>query len=285
MSLVRGRRWLVLVCVTVTIGWSEVAAAQTLTVAWDRSPDPSVVGYIVYAGTESGQYTASFNVGAATSFTYGVTPDRQYFFAVASYAAGMAVGPLSAEVASSAPADVLLSDPGDQWSIVGSHIELQLFGIDSFGGTVMFSAVGLPPGLEVDSSTGRVSGTPTTTGTYVVTAAASDGVSITSRTFTWTIAPAPVDLTPPVVTITLPSISDRVLTEARFITAAGVAADANGIVSVSWTNSRGGSGTATGTDVWLAGVMLQSGRNDVTITAIDPSGNRGTATFSIYQQH
>ena len=285
MSLVPGRRWLVLVCVTVTIGWSEIAAAQTLTVAWDRSPDPSVVGYIVYTGTESGLYTASFNVGEATSFAYGVAPNQQYFFAVASYAAGMVVGPVSSEVAGAVPADVLLSDPGDQWSTVGSPTELQLFGIDSFGGTVMFSAVGLPPGLEVNSSTGRVSGTPTTTGTYVVTSTASDGMSITSRTFTWTIAPAPTDVTPPVVTITLPSMSDRVLTEARFLTAAGMAADENGIVSVSWTNSRGGSGTATGTDVWLAGVMLLSGRNDVTITAIDPSGNRGTETFSIYQQH
>ena len=89
---------------------------------------------------------------------------------------------------------------------------------------------------------------------------------------------------PPVITITLPAISDRIRAEDRYIAIGGVAADDNRIVSVTWTNSRGGSGAATGTDVWLAGVVLHAGRNDITIAAIDQSGNRGVATVSIHRQ-
>lgn len=286
MSLMPGRRWLayVFVGLAVTIGGAEQAAAQTLTLMWDPSPDPTVVGYIVYAGTRSGQYSASFNVGAATSFTYGVVPEQQYFFAVASYAAGMIVGPVSREAAGSARTPAVLSNPVNQSATVGTFTRLQLFQSSSFAGTVAFSAAGLPPGLSVNSSTGLVSGTPTTAGTYVVVATASDAVSTVTQTFTWTILAAPKDDTPPVVTITLPLSRERALASPHSIAVGGVAADDDGIAAVTWTNSRGGSGTATGTDVWLAGVVLHEGRNNITITAIDQSGNRGTATFSIYRQ-
>ena len=286
MSLVPGRRWLVFafVCLAVTIGSAEQVAGQTLTLRWDPSPDPAVAGYIVYAGNQSRQYTATFNVGKATSFTYGVVPDRQYFFAVAAYVAGMTVGPVSEEVVGSARTATLLSDLGDQSATVGSPIELQLVGMDTNGRAVTFSTSGLPPGLGLNSSSGRVSGTPTTAGNYKVSATASDGISTATQTFTWTIVPAPIDHTRPVVTITLPAITARVLAEEHAIAVGGVAADDNRIVSVTWKNSRGGSGAATGTDVWLAGVVLHAGRNDITITAIDQSGNRGVATVSIHRQ-
>jgi len=238
----------------------------------------------VYAGVQSGSYAQSFNVGAATSFTYGVVPDRQYFFAVASYAEGLIIGPLSAEVAGSAPATALLSSPGDQVAIVGSATELQLYGMDSSGGMVTFSAAGLPPGLYIDSSTGLVWGTPTTAGSYVVTVTATDGESTASQTITWTIVSAANDATPPVVTITLPSIADQAMVGDRFASIGGVATDDSGIVAVTWSNDRGGSGVATGTDVWLAGVPLYAGRNDITITAVDAAGNRGSASLSIHRQ-
>src|SRR5687768_1653613 len=121
MSLVPGRRWVILAFLCLmTIGWAEQSVAQTLTLKWDPSPDPTVAGYIVYAGTQSGNYTSSFNVGPETSFTYRVLPEQQYFFAVASYAAGLTVGPVSAEVTGAAHAVALLSDPGDQVGTVGS---------------------------------------------------------------------------------------------------------------------------------------------------------------------
>ena len=74
------------------------AYAGSITVAWDPSPDPSVVGYRVYVGTTSGSYTESFDAGNATTFTYNGVDGRTYYFAVAAYTAGPVIGPRSAEV-------------------------------------------------------------------------------------------------------------------------------------------------------------------------------------------
>jgi hypothetical protein len=261
--------------------WTAPASAQSVTVAWDPSPDPSVVGYIVYAGTQSGEYTAEFNVGAAISFVYGVAPETPYFFAVASYDEGLLVGSISDEVVGIAQASVLLSRPGDQWTTVGNPAELQLFGMDSSGNAVTYDATNLPPGIAIDSSSGLVYGTPDTMGTYQVTVTASNGVATATQTFTWTIMTSGVDTTPPVVTITMPA--DRVLTGDSAYLVGGVATDDGSIVEVTWANSRGGSGTASGTDTWIAAIPLHIGRNDITITAVDEGGNYGTSMVSIRQ--
>ena len=46
------------------------ANAAPVTIAWDPSPDATVIGYQVYVGTSSGSYAETFDVGLATSFTY-----------------------------------------------------------------------------------------------------------------------------------------------------------------------------------------------------------------------
>jgi hypothetical protein len=77
------------------------AHAAAVTIAWDGSSDPTVVGYRVYVGTTPGFYTETFDVGKATSFSYEAIEQRTYYFAVAAYAAGPRIGPLSAEVSTS----------------------------------------------------------------------------------------------------------------------------------------------------------------------------------------
>jgi hypothetical protein len=61
----------------------------TVTLAWDASPSPEVVGYRVYFGAGSQQYTNSVTVGlvgqaAITNLTKGTT----YYFAATAYDAG-----------------------------------------------------------------------------------------------------------------------------------------------------------------------------------------------------
>jgi hypothetical protein len=60
------------------------------------------------------------------------------------------------------------------------------------GGTApyTYSATGLPPGLTMKASTGKISGKPTTTGTYTVQVTNTDstGASVTSAAFTWTVS-------------------------------------------------------------------------------------------------
>jgi Putative Ig domain len=52
-----------------------------------------------------------------------------------------------------------------------------------------FSATGLPPGLTLDSSTGEISGAPTTAGSYVVAIAAANGAGMGAAALTIVIAP------------------------------------------------------------------------------------------------
>jgi hypothetical protein len=80
-----------------------------------------------------------------------------------------------------------LAAPGNQTGQTGVTTSLQLVGSDANGDTLTYGASGLPPGLAMTAGTGRIAGTPTTTGSYTVTATVSDGSLSASRTFTWTI--------------------------------------------------------------------------------------------------
>lgn len=62
----------------------------------------------------------------------------------------------------------------------------------------------------------------------------------------------------------------------------GAALDSDGISSVAWSNSRGGSGTATGTTSWSqSNLTLYQGLNVVTLTVTDNDSNETVYTVSI----
>ncbi|PYM95004.1 MAG: hypothetical protein DME04_05955 [Candidatus Rokuibacteriota bacterium] len=94
--------------------------------------------------------------------------------------------------------------------------------------------------------------------------------------------PPPVDTTAPTATITAPTSSATYTTSTTPLTLGGTASDNLAVTQVTWTNSRGGSGMATGTTSWTAGgIVLQSGSNVLTVTARDAAGNTGTATLTV----
>jgi len=61
-------------------------AAPSITLAWDPSPDPAVVGYKVYWGVASRNYTNSLSAGSATTLTVSnLVIGTPYYFAATAY--------------------------------------------------------------------------------------------------------------------------------------------------------------------------------------------------------
>ncbi len=84
---------------------------------------------------------------------------------------------------------VTVGNPGNQTATVGTAASLQVGATDSASGqTLTYSATGLPAGLSINSSTGLISGTPTTAGTSSVTVTATDTTGAHgTASFTWTV--------------------------------------------------------------------------------------------------
>jgi hypothetical protein len=92
----------------------------------------------------------------------------------------------------------------------------------------------------------------------------------------------PSDTTPPTVAITTPTTGPTYAAISSPLTIGGVASDNVGVAQVTWSNDRGGSGTASGTTSWsVNGIVLQSGTNVLTVTAKDAANNARTATLTV----
>jgi Zn-dependent metalloprotease len=87
---------------------------------------------------------------------------------------------------------VTVNNPGAQSGVVGTAKSLQMTATDSQAGqTLTWAATGLPAGLSINTSTGLISGTPSTAGTFSSTVSAHDTTGATgSTTVSWTINPA-----------------------------------------------------------------------------------------------
>ncbi|WP_198953297.1 M4 family metallopeptidase [Kitasatospora sp. CB01950] len=86
---------------------------------------------------------------------------------------------------------IMVTPIANQLTAVNAPAELQLEAANFNPGQLTFHATGLPDGLKLHPVTGRITGTPTTPGTYTVSvlAKASHHSSVTT-TFTWKVARA-----------------------------------------------------------------------------------------------
>lgn len=84
----------------------------------------------------------------------------------------------------------VLSNPGNRSAVAGTPLTLQLSATDPNGDPLRYAASGLPPGLSLNATSGLISGTPSTPGSYNVVFSASDGINAASASAVWTVSAA-----------------------------------------------------------------------------------------------
>ena len=108
--------------------------------------------------------------------------------------------------------------------------------------------------------------------TITITGVAQSGATISKTLQVFYASPSSSSSAPPSLTIVAPSLTS-VSTSASSFAMNGTARDGAGIASVTWTNSSGGSGTASGTSAWtISGIPLLLGTNAITVRAANVAG-------------
>ena len=267
-----------------------ITSADTLQVLWNPNSEP-VAGYVVYLGEQPSNVTQRYDVGNSTAFTWpNAVAGRLYCVQVSAYLDSLE-GPRSAQTCGYSNQFPALTNPGARTSVVGNPTSLQLAGIDPDGASVTYFASGLPAGLSLMVSNGYISGVPAAVGVYSVTASVFDGVLTSApQVFTWSIsaastsasAPSTSDTIAPSIAINSPTTAATYRSSASTLALSGSAGDNVSVVSVSWTNDRGGSGTTSGTTSLETGsIGLKTGTNVITVTARDAAGNQFSKALTV----
>lgn len=71
------------------------ALTTCISLSWDASPDPNVIGYNLYYGTNSGTYIEKVNVGNVTTYEVITTLPLPLYFAVTGYDSSEVESPFS----------------------------------------------------------------------------------------------------------------------------------------------------------------------------------------------
>jgi endo-1,4-beta-xylanase len=169
---------------------------------------------------------------------------------------------------------VTVTNPGARTGTVGTPVSLQISATDSAAGqTLTFSATGLPAGLTISSS-GLISGTPTTNQTTSVTVTARDGTGATgSATFTWTIGNGGN-------TVTVTNPGTRTGTVGTAVSLQISATDSAAGQTLTFSATGLPAGLTISSSGLISGTPTTAANNTVTVTARDGTGATGSASFA-----
>lgn len=144
------KRWFRVAAAFLVLGLSTNALrARSVTLAWDRSPDPHVIGYKIHYGEASTWYTELLDVGNRTSATVSALEEgHRYYFTVSAYIASRLESDLSNEVQFTVPNGAFNSQPIGNESSVGlpedQSVAILLSGSDADGDHLSYRIVNLP---------------------------------------------------------------------------------------------------------------------------------------------
>ncbi|WP_027485765.1 putative Ig domain-containing protein [Rhodanobacter sp. OR87] len=208
------------------------------------------------AGTVSGTPTTAGNYNFTVSATdgFGFTGSRAYTFTVA------------APTITITPATL----PNGQANVAYS----QALGASGGNGSYTYSLASgaLPPGVTLSSS-GTVSGTPTTAGNYNFTVSATDGFGFTgSRAYTFIVAAPTITITP----ATLPNGQANV----AYSQALGASGGSGGYI-YSLASGALPPGIALSSAGTVSGTPTTAGNYNFTVSATDGFGFTGSQAYSL----
>ncbi|MFC9284911.1 putative Ig domain-containing protein [Streptomyces collinus] len=239
---------------------------------------PIIAGVYALAGTPaSGDYPAKYpyahtgNLYDVTSGSNGSCTTSYFCTARTGYDGPTGWGTPNGTTAftggTSTGNTVTVTNPGSQSTTTGGSVSLQIKASDSAGAALTYSASGLPTGLSVNSTSGLISGTASTAGTYQVTVTATDSTGASGATsFTWTVG-----------------TSGGTCSSAQLLANPGFESGSTG-----WTSSSGVITTDTGEaahggsyKAWLDG--YGSSHTDTLSQSVTvPSGCKATLTFYLH---
>jgi hypothetical protein len=178
-------------------GWLEVGGTSV------ASPIIASV-YALVGKPAAGSYPASY-LYAHTADLYDVTSGNNGYcsplylcYAGPGYDGPTGWGTPDGITAFGAPTGniITVGNPGTQDDMAGGPLSLQIRAADSASTqTLAFKAVGLPPGLSMDSATGLISGTPAKAGSYTVTVTVTDATGASGTSVFAFIIASPVSIT------------------------------------------------------------------------------------------
>ncbi len=173
---------------------------------------------------------------------------------------------------------VTVTNPGSQTGKVGTAASLQVQASDSASGqTLSYSASGLPAGLSINSSTGLISGTPTTAGTSSVTVTATDTTGASgSASFSWMISSSGTSNT---VTVTNPGSQSGTVGTAASVQVQASDSASGQTLTYSASGLPAGLSISSSTGL-ISGTPTTAGTSSVTVTATDTTGASGSASFT-----